>query len=164
MSTPTHLAALEDIQDSLKWLREVVTGLPVQALDWVPAAGANPITVLASHAIPSTLYWAEAGSGKSPSHRAYVENHRRAAFETNGLTSEDLLARIEQAEAAVEAALRDGREEHLVERFSLDDEPDEAAVSGATCLLHGASHLREHVGQAALTRDFWLALSAGSRR
>lgn len=157
MSTPTHLAALEDIQDSLKWLREVISGLPVEALDWVPAPGANSITVLASHAVPSTVYWVQAGSGKDPSHAAYVQNHRKRAFEANRLTELDLRSLIDQAEADAEAALRDGTDQHLTARFTLDDEPDEPPVSGATCLVHGASHLREHVGQAALVRDLWLA-------
>jgi uncharacterized damage-inducible protein DinB len=160
MSTPTHLAALEDIQDSLKWLREVITGLPVEALDWVAAPGANSITVLASHAIPSTVYWMQAGSGKNPSHAAYVRDHRNRAFEAKRLSEADLLSLIDRAEADAEAALRDGVDAHLAARFTLDDEPDEPPVSGATCLVHGASHLREHTGQASLTRELWLAQAA----
>jgi hypothetical protein len=156
VSTPTHLAALEDIQDSLKWLREVISGLPVEALDWVPSPGGNSITVLASHALPSSVYWMQAGSGMAPSHAAYVRDHRNRAFEQRGLSEGDLSSVIDRAATDVEAALRAGTGQHLAARFTLDDEPDEPPVSGATCLVHGASHLREHVGQAALMRDLWL--------
>ena len=160
MSTPTHLAALEDIQDSLKWLREVIAGLPVEALDWVPAPHANSITVLTSHALPSNTYWMQAGSGQRPSHAAYVSNFRNQAFDAKSLSESDLVSLIERAERDAEAALRQGTVEHLADHFTLDDEPDEPPVSGATCLVHGASHLREHVGQAALMRDLWLARAA----
>ncbi|MEX0781193.1 MAG: DinB family protein [Dehalococcoidia bacterium] len=157
MSTPTHLAALEDVEDSLKWLREVISGLPMEALDLVPAPGANSITVLVSHALPSTVFWVQAGSGKAPSHRAYVKNHRNQAFEKSGLSEADLIRVIDSAGRAAEAALQDGSEAHLAALYEHDDEPDEPPVTGATCLVHGVSHLREHVGQAALMRDLWLA-------
>lgn len=160
MSTLTHLAALEDIKDSMKWLREVVAGLPVEALDWAPASGTNSIAVLLSHALPSTVFWVQAGSGKAPSHRAYVENYRSKAFERRGLSERDLLALIASAESQVEDVLRGGTEEHLRAQHQHDDEPDEPPVSGASCLVHGASHLREHAGQAALLRDLWLAGAA----
>jgi uncharacterized damage-inducible protein DinB len=157
MSTPTHLAALEDVQDSLKWLREVISGLSAEALDWVPAPGTNSITVLASHALPSSVYWMQAGSGRDPSHAAYVQHFRNQAFDTKGLAEGDLASLIDRAQADAEAALRSGTDSQLAAQFTLDDEPDEPAVTGATCLIHGASHLREHIGQAALLRDLWLA-------
>ncbi len=64
MSTPTLEAALDDPRDSFRWLEEIVTGLSVEAQDWVPAPGINSITALICHALPSTRYWMPARSGK----------------------------------------------------------------------------------------------------
>jgi hypothetical protein len=99
-----------------------------------------------------------------PSHRAYVQDHRNRAFEAAGLGEGDLVGLIERTERDVEATLREGKGVHLDARFTLDDAPDEPPVTGATCLVHGTSHLREHVGQSALTRELWLALATESRR
>ncbi|MGH2607962.1 MAG: DinB family protein, partial [Tepidiformaceae bacterium] len=143
MSTLTHLAALEDIQDSLKWLGEVITGLPVDALDWVPSRGANSIAVLASHAVPSTVFWVLAGSGKNPSHAAYVRDHRTRSFQVRDMSDASLLSVIHRAAAEVEAVLRQGTEADLAAPYAHDDEPGEQPVTGVTGLVHGASHLRE---------------------
>jgi hypothetical protein len=157
MSTATHLATLEDIQDSLKWLRESIAGLPPEGLNWAPAAGTNSIAVLVRHALPSTAFWGAAGGGRTPSHRTYVEDERTPAFLAAAETEESLRALIDRVERELDAVLRHGKDEHLDVQVLMDDEPDEPPVSGAYCLVHAASHLREHAGQVALTRDLWLA-------
>ena len=158
MSTPTHLAVHEDIQDSLRWLRDTVSGLPVEALDWQPGPEANSITVLVCHALWSTRFWVWTGCGRNPSHREYVETERAEAFRMRGESDRFLLGWITNIEADVGVAIRGGRDEHLTAEYPMDDaEPDDGARTGASCLVHAASHLREHVGQVALTRDLWLA-------
>jgi uncharacterized damage-inducible protein DinB len=160
MSTPTHLAALDDILDSLRWLRESVAGLPVEALDWSPGPDSNSITVLVCHALPSARFWVRAGSGENPSHREYAETERREAFEMRGESERFLLDMLTNYEADIGVALSKGTEEHLAATYIMDDEPDEEQ-SGPYCLVHAASHLREHAGQVALTRDLWLGRAAG---
>ena len=157
MSTPTHEAALADVRDSLSWLRQIITDLPVEALDWTPAPGTNSITALLCHVLPSTRFWVRAGSGHNPSHRAYVENERTGQFERKGESATFHIDQLVNFDADIELALRGGTEEHLAAEFAMDDEPGEAAKTGAGCLIHAASHLREHAGQAVLTRDLWLA-------
>ena len=157
MTTPTHEAALDDVRDSFSWLRETVVDLPPEALDSVPAPGANSITVLICHALPSTRFWMRAGSGMSPSNRSYVLNERAGQFERKGESSRYHLDSLTSFNADIEVALREGSEEHLAALFGMDDEPDEIPITGAHCLMHGVSHLREHAGQAALTRQLWLA-------
>lgn len=160
MSTRTHEAALEDIRDSFRWLREIVGDLPVEALDWAPAPGTNSITALICHALPSTRFWVRAGSGENPSHRAYVAHERTGQFERKGEAARFHLDQLTNFEADIEIALRDRTDEHLAALFAWDDRPGEPPTTGAGCLLHAASHLREHAGQAALTRDLWLARAA----
>ena len=155
MSTPTHEATLDDIRDTFAWLREIVTDLPVKALDWRPAARANSITALVCHALPSTRFWVRAGSGGAPSHRDYVKNERNGQFERKGDSARSHLDQLINFELDIEIALRNGTEAHLAMLFAMDDEPDELPVTGAYCLIHAASHLREHAGQAALLRDLW---------
>lgn len=156
MSTPTHLAALDDIRDALNWLRETVAGLPVEALDWPPGPGTNSIAVLGRHALSSTVFWASAGTGQDPSHRAYVQQERLPAFESRGMTARSLSAEIDETLKKLDNILREGEEAHLRSMLSWP-ESDATPRTGAGCLVHAASHLREHVGQAALTRDLWLA-------
>jgi hypothetical protein len=158
MSTATHLATVDDVHDCLRWLRETISGLPVEGLDWAPAPGANSITVLTLHALWSTRFWVETGSGKGPSHRRYVKEERADAFRMRGESERFLQDWITNIEVDVEVASRSGRDEHLITEYALDDEGrDDIPRTGASCLVHAASHLREHAGQIALTRDLWLA-------
>ncbi len=161
MSTPTHEATLDVIRDSLKWLRESLDGMPAQAVNWTPGEGTNSVAVLIRHALPSTVFWVRSGSGEYPSSRAYTAEERTPAFEATGETRQSLLRRVDEAERRIEATLRAGTEAHLAAQVVMDDEPDEPPMSGAKCLVHAASHLREHAGQAALTRELWLARAAG---
>lgn len=157
MSTPTHLAALDVIRDSMKWLRESLDGMPAEAVNWTPGEGTNSVAVLIRHALPSTVFWARSGSGENPSSQAYTAEERTPAFAATRETRQSLLQMIDDAERRIEAILRAGTEAHLAAQVVMDDDPDEPPISGAKCLVHAAAHLREHAGQTALTRQLWLA-------
>ena len=135
-------------------LLKAVDGLDDAALNWKPpAAGANSLLVLATHAIASAEdHVVRRSAGKT------VVRDRDAEFRTvgdaSGLAgrSAEVLSRIGEALGELEGRFEEEREapsSRYVGRWTVRD-----------ALLHAIAHTVEHVGQAELTRDLWMAQKA----
>jgi uncharacterized damage-inducible protein DinB len=149
-------ATLNVARESLGMLRDAVSGLPAEALDWKPAPDANSLTVLTMHSVSATLFWVRAGVGEDVRFGAYRKEERTPAFKSSGRSEEELLATIDGGLAELEAILSRSSE---LDPDAMREWPDhpEMNKSAVQCLVHSMAHLREHVGQAQLTRDLWLA-------
>jgi hypothetical protein len=151
MTTLHHATALV-LEQSLDQLRAAVDRLPGEAMDWNPLPAGNPVGVLVMHALTATEFWIGNACGKPASHQEYRTESRAPAFETRGMTKETLVAEIDASRGRLRALLNAGREEHLQVRVrTVDGE----VFDGAYCLVHGVSHLREHVGHTETMSDFW---------
>ncbi|MDZ7727149.1 MAG: DinB family protein [Dehalococcoidia bacterium] len=154
--TAAHAAALEVAKESYGMLREALAGLPDEAMDWRPAPDANPLGVLVLHSISATRFWFAAGSGESVSLSTYRNEERAPAFQAAGKRRTELEAAIDSALPELESLLRQGSADDLDATCSWPEDPG-MTKTGVQCLMHALAHLREHVGQAQLTRDLWLA-------
>lgn len=156
--TPTHAGTLAIVRESLAMFREGLQGLPDDALVWKPAASANSLAVLAVHSVTATRFFLKCGCGQIGSIAEYRRTERAEAFQTSGATVAGLSAAFEGLSGEAEAILGGGQESHLLLTVSWPDaDPPVPARSGAASLFAAVGHLREHVGQAQLTRDLWLA-------
>jgi uncharacterized damage-inducible protein DinB len=159
--TPTHAALLPVVQNSFGMLRTALDGLPDEAAGWTPAPNTNSLTVLTLHSITSARFWLGNGSGRRASLERYRAEDRAPAFASSGKSIPGLLDAIDAFLPEIEAILSAGDEVSLTAAIEWPaDEPDDQPRSGIGCLFHGVAHLREHVGQAQLMRDLWLALQS----
>jgi len=139
-------------------LRTAIQGLPDEAADWVPAPDANSLTVLTIHCVTSARFFFSEGSGSRGSFAVYRAGERSAAFASKGASVGDLIALIDKLQPELEAILAKGDAASLEARISWPSEsPSEPERLGVDWLFRATAHLREHVGQAQLTRDLWLA-------
>ncbi|MCC6381885.1 MAG: DinB family protein [Dehalococcoidia bacterium] len=157
---PTYAAAAAVAGASLTTLGGVLDKLPDGALDWTPVSGTNAIAVLTIHSLTSLEFWLSAGAGRGPSRAEYLER-RAEAFRARGLSVAMLQERLTQTTTFVVATLGDAEERGLA--TVMPWEVEGARVTGAECLFRGIGHLREHVGEAQLTRALWMAASREGR-
>ncbi len=158
--TPTHAAALASATDSLSLLKETLAVLPDEALNYVPQPGLNPLAVLIAHSISATRFLFLLGTGQVSSFVEYRNGSRAASFEAKGTGIAKVNAEVDAFLAELEGILAQGTEAHLADVPTYPGEDDAPRRSGALCLIHGSAHLREHVGQAELMRDLFLASKA----
>lgn len=122
--------------------------LPDEALDWVPGADMNSLTVLVAHITGSTRYWiGDVALGESSN------RDRASEFVAHGLSKAELKARF--------AALQDYTR-GAVERLPLSDfsaerrTPDgKRTVTVGWAILHALEHMAAHLGHAQITRQLW---------
>jgi uncharacterized damage-inducible protein DinB len=140
-----HLNLLQTLHTGIQ---KELDGLPVQALDWVPAEGANSLSVLIAHVAGSERYWIGDVIMGENSNR-----DRAAEFRTSGLASADLTRRLDETLAYARSAL---------ERLDLADlereclaPGDGRRVSASWALLHALEHTALHLGHIQLTRQLW---------
>jgi Protein of unknown function (DUF664) len=153
MPDPTLTAAGEIIEGSIEGIRGAISGLPADALNWLPSRdGTNPIAVLAVHAMHSTRSWLAVAVGaplpardRDAEFRTVVDDPGELLETVDGL-AEDCRALL--AVDAFEPGVM--RESHLRASSGRAE-----VVSGAWALVHAVEHLREHMGHAQLTRQLW---------
>lgn len=156
--TVTHAGTLTVVRESFAMLAAAIEGLPDEALAWIPAPNTNSITVLTAHGVSATRFFLRCGSGEVGSMAGYRATERAEAFAARGTTAKALLTLIQDFVAEAETILRGGTEAHLGARVEWADvENPPPARTGAGSLFAAIGHLREHVGQAQLMRDLWLA-------
>ncbi len=138
---------IEVLREAREQVAQVLDGLTVDALNWHPLPDdTNSLYALAVHLLGAERRWLhlEVGGRK-------IQRDREAEFRTRGdeitsllatyqtvaLTSETILAPLEEPEMGV---LR-------------GQSPD--AHSVRWCILHVIEHYNEHLGQMVLTRQLW---------
>ena len=156
LSAPDPLigAAREALLHSYAELRETIEALPADALDWRPAGDeSNSIAVLVTHAMHSTRWWLSVAVGAPLPERDRPSEFKALASDPTALVAfaesmtNDCLALLDPSRAVDWSALRDTHE-----RTRPNAEPQ---FTAGWALLHALGHLREHVGQAFLTRQLW---------
>jgi hypothetical protein len=139
-------------------LKEAIAGLPDEAFDWTPAPNTNSLTVLTRHCIAAARFFFQVASGQPGSIAEYRKGDRAEAFKAQGGNAAELIRAIDEFLPEMGSILAGGSEEDLAAMTGWPDEaPDVPTRSGAEILVAGIGHLREHVGQAQLMRDLWLA-------
>ena len=151
---PLTAAAREALLLSYAELRETIEALPADALDWRPAGDdSNSIAVLVTHAMHSTRSWLSAALGAP-----FPERDRPAEFRVRDIQPDALVAFCEQMTNDCLSLLDPSR---TIDWSALRDTHPrnrpgaEPQVTAGWALLHAMEHLREHVGQAFLTRQLW---------
>ncbi|HET9250062.1 MAG TPA: DinB family protein [Actinomycetota bacterium] len=150
MADPTIAAARELFEEAVAEMRDAVDGLPPEALAWrPPAEDSNTLTILATHAMHSSRWWLTIARGAP-----LPDRDRPSEFVAESGSVEEILTFMEAMAEDCRARLDPGEAfDAGAERTVPDDEP----VSAAWALFHALEHLREHVAQAQLTRQLWLA-------
>jgi hypothetical protein len=154
-------AVLITLRTGLELLDETVAGLPDEALDWVPAEGANSVAVLVRHSVTATAFLAATGAGLAPDREAYVTRDRASAFAAREATVDGLRAEIAQLLEDIGPILGAGRDD-VLEKPALWAWGDGRTPNCSEVLVHSLGHLKEHVGQVQLMRDLWNARPAGA--
>lgn len=158
--TPTHQAALTTARDSFTMFAEALKGLPDEALSWRPnAANTNSLAVLAVHSVTAARFWLGLGAGQAGSIDEYRKRFRAPSFEVAEAAASELTSQFDEVLAELAGVMANGSEAHLSARIEWPEDPS-LKLTGVEALFRAIGHLREHVGQAQLMRDLWLARKA----
>lgn len=130
--------------------KQLLSGLPVQALDWSPAPQVNSLAVLAVHTAGAYRYWlldviAGITSGRD----------REAEFSTSSLEVPAIQQRLDQILDLISQVV------HPLELEDLNSirmsQRDGKEYTVGRVLLHVYEHAALHLGHAQLTRQLWEA-------
>ena len=130
-------------------MRDVVSGLDAEALNWKPLGGqdTNSIAVLLSHALDAERFLIASSVDVT------LDRDREAQFRVSVESADALLALIDRTEAEVNGWIDSLTPEHLAAEIARPNRTH----TGAWWLLHAVEHSNEHVGQALLTRQLYEA-------
>jgi uncharacterized damage-inducible protein DinB len=140
--------------DRLKLVHDAIgaaiEGLPLEALDWAPGAGMNPLGVLVVHVAGSEKHWFGDIIAGQPSGR-----DREAEFRSRGVEAPALKKRLDDMLAFARGVVADlDLADLTAERAAYRDG---RTLSVGSCLLHILQHAAEHAGHMQLTRQLWEA-------
>ena len=142
---PFLIAFREYFDGSVDGLRAALTGVPPNGLNWKPKGDeTNSLAVIATHAMGATRTWICVALVQPQRARS-----RDAEFVTVAAGDQALLAFIDDIAADCRTLL-DGP---APDDWTVMRQPQN--VTAASALVHAIEHLKEHVGQIALTRQLW---------
>ena len=125
-----------------------IEDLPQEALDWVPGAGMNSLSVLVVHTTGSEGYWIGEVAGGQPSGR-----DRSAEFGAHGLTESNLRRRLTDGLASARSVLENLTLQDL-ERERVSPR-DGRRLTVGWALAHALEHTGLHLGHIQITRQLW---------
>lgn len=141
-----YLNLLQDCHNSIL---QAIEGLPSEALDWVPGAEMNSISVLVFHLTGAERYWIGDVAAQESSDR-----DRDAEFKVQGADVDVLKKRLADIlDYARNALDKMSLQDLEASRVSPNHREREFTVGWA--LLHALEHATEHKGQIQLTRQLW---------
>jgi len=142
---------LKLLQDCHTSILQAIEELPSEALDWVPGANMNSISILVFHLTGAERYWIGDVAAQEPSDR-----DRDAEFKIQGVDVDILKKRLADiVEYAHNALDKMSLQDLEAMRVSPNHRGQEFTVGWA--LLHALEHATEHKGQIQLTRQLWEA-------
>ena len=141
---------MNELRDQIK---NVLEGLPGEALDWRPIEGEGELTtnslgVIVTHLAGSGMYLIKEIIGGLPVHR-----DRDAEFATQRVNASTLKARLDGAVKIVEEVLSPLKESQMEE----DRKYRDRTAKVRWIILHVIEHTAQHLGHMQLTRQLWLA-------
>jgi len=136
------------LEDCHKSILQAIEGLPPKALDWVPGADMNSISVLVFHLTGAERFWIGDVAAQEPSDR-----DRDAEFKVQGVGVDILNKRLDDNLDYARAALDKMSLQDLGSTRVRPSDGREFTVGWA--LLHALEHATEHKGQIQLTRQLW---------
>jgi DinB superfamily len=145
-ATSTVLTLFRQLHEQL---REDVSGLDADALNWVPTAGANSIATIITHIIGS-----EAETLRSLADLP-CERDREAEFRCGECSLDQIRPLLDEADVLLAVVKPQIGVERLESRISLPTRPPEEARSGLAWLVGNYGHAREHLGHVQLTRQLY---------
>jgi uncharacterized damage-inducible protein DinB len=157
MMSPELASYLQMIEDLRGQVRDLIAGLPAEALNWLPLEGTdehatNSLAVLATHIAGAEHFWiAEVVGGMPPT------RDRDAEFTTRAASTAELVgirARIGQETRQVFSNLSES---------DLDGtrEARGRTIPVRWCILHVIDHSALHLGHMQLTYQLWMGGQAG---
>lgn len=140
-----YLNRLEELHEGAK---AAISGLPPEALDWVPGPEMNSFTVLVVHLASSERFWV----GEMVGHEDAGRN-RAQEFVTQGLSEAELVQRLDESIAHSKQVLANLLLTDL-DKFRVSSMNGESyRVSWS--LMHNLEHVALHVGHLQLMRQMW---------
>lgn len=144
----------EYLRAAHRQMRAAIQDLDAAALNWTPGPETNSIATLVVHSLGSEGETLRIVRGL-PSDR-----DREAEFRTRVSGVEELLRRIDEADALLEESVPAITAEDLQ---TLRTRPGRPPQSGLSWLLRAFGHLREHLAHLELTKQFYQLQGAATR-
>jgi uncharacterized damage-inducible protein DinB len=150
MSEALIQAAVDLLDDSLAAVRAAIAGAPLEALAWrPPAEDANPLVVLAVHAMHSTRWWLSVATGAE-----MPERDRPSEFLATASDPDELRSFVDRMSSECRVLLTSA--DRFDPAATWTSSTDGEVVTRGWALLHALEHLREHAAQALLTWQLWV--------
>jgi uncharacterized damage-inducible protein DinB len=140
-----YLNNLQELHDEI---RNVVKGLPQNALDWVYGTDINSLSVLVVHLSGAERYWIGDVIAGEPSAR-----DRESEFKVQGLSADELIQRLSENEDYIRKALEAFALQALDEKRISPRNGREVTVGWALC--HALKHTALHLGHIQIMRQLW---------
>jgi hypothetical protein len=144
--TSAVIALLHQVHDQL---RDEISGLDENALNWVPTAGANSISTIIAHLVGSEAETLRCVAGLP------CERDRGAEFAGKERTMGEVLELLDEADDLITTLKPRLEPDRLKSVFALPTLPAEEVRSGLTWLVGNYGHAREHVGHIQLTKQLY---------
>ncbi|MCX5906901.1 MAG: DUF664 domain-containing protein, partial [Deltaproteobacteria bacterium] len=144
-----YLSFLKDLREQVK---NLLDGLPQEALDWqpIPEKGdlvTNSIGALCVHLAGSENFWMKEVIGRQP-----IQRDREAEFVSKGVKKEELNTRLDGSARSAQEALSSLDLAKLDETRRYRDR----TITVQWAILHVIEHYAIHIGHMQLTRQLWL--------
>jgi uncharacterized damage-inducible protein DinB len=140
-----YLKHMQELHDGIK---EELSQLPAEALDWIPGEGMNSLAVMVVHVAGSERYWiGDVVMGESSN------RDREAEFRASGLEVSQLNQRLDESYKYAKGAMARLYLKDL-DRQCLSPSSGKT-FSAAWALLHALDHAAIHLGHVQLTRQLW---------
>jgi uncharacterized damage-inducible protein DinB len=157
MMPPEPASYLQMIEDLRGQVRDLIAGLPAEALNWRPLDAAddhatNSLAVLAAHIAGAEHFWIGEVLGGMPPTR-----HRDAEFATQVTSAAELVDRLDQVGLETRQVLS------AVSETDLDGtrEARSRVIPVRWCILHVIDHTALHLGHMQLTYQLWMGGQPG---
>ncbi len=142
---------LHHVEDLRHQVRDLVTDLPAEALNWRPLAAGedhavNSLAVLAAHVAGAEHFWIAEVVGGLPASRS-----RDSEFQIEVEDAQPLMARLEAVGAETRAILEGLSVAELDKQYAVR----ERTVSGRWAILHVIDHTALHLGHMQITYQLW---------
>jgi uncharacterized damage-inducible protein DinB len=138
-------------------MRETVSGLDADALNWRPGPDTNSLAVLVIHILGAEHSCVTTALGDP------IERDRDAEFRAVAESPSDLIAEIDRIDSLLPALIDQVTAEDLDAVRTRPNDRLNRANPGVWWLLHGMRHTREHIGQMFLTRQMYEQQVLGQR-